>query len=367
MGTCDFCKINAELELKSCVCKKVSYCSKECQAKDWKSHKPSCPPFTIRESPGKGRGLFATRRIKEGQVILEEYPLLVLREGMSISEFRSDYFPSIDEETKSKIFKLNDPADDIKILDTETVVKLVRKNPIVKFWWAARTDEISKIFRIFSGNNTNLENDEGEGEEAGLYINYSLLNHSCVPNTILSWVMGDFRRHQLRAMMVIEKDEEILVGYRNSEDFIYGSRELRRQELLGAYGFLCACSECSMEEEDLEESDRMRAEIMEKIDEVGELLTCEGHLPKSMRIRKKAMKLAQRRVKLIQKLNIRSGIVNEMINFYALAVDARNVGISTENDPDIFLQEAWKYAVMFGDLYIDLYFKYLQLKCGTRF
>ena len=75
MGLCDFCKVESKEKLKTCVCKKASYCSRECQAQDWKNHKPSCPPFIIRESPGKGRGLFATRKIKEGQVILDEYPL----------------------------------------------------------------------------------------------------------------------------------------------------------------------------------------------------------------------------------------------------------------------------------------------------
>ena len=66
MASCHFCKIKPDEQLKSCVCGKASYCSKECQAKDWKTHKPSCPPFIVRESPGMGRGLFATRKIKEG-------------------------------------------------------------------------------------------------------------------------------------------------------------------------------------------------------------------------------------------------------------------------------------------------------------
>ena len=76
MASCNFCKANPEDQLKNCVCGKASYCSKDCQAKDWKTHKPSCPPFIIRESPGKGRGLFATRKIKEGQIILDEYSIL---------------------------------------------------------------------------------------------------------------------------------------------------------------------------------------------------------------------------------------------------------------------------------------------------
>ena len=114
MVLCDFCKTVFQSEdlVKSCVCTKVSYCSKECQVKDWKTHKPSCPPFIIRESPGKGRGLFATRKIKEGQVILEEYPLISLRFDMSLRELMIRHYPNIDEETKAKILELNDPAPD---------------------------------------------------------------------------------------------------------------------------------------------------------------------------------------------------------------------------------------------------------------
>ena len=36
MGSCTFCKVHPR-ELKSCICKKVSYCSRDCQAKDWKT------------------------------------------------------------------------------------------------------------------------------------------------------------------------------------------------------------------------------------------------------------------------------------------------------------------------------------------
>ena len=54
-------------------------------------------------------GLFATRRIKEGQVILEEYPLTTRKGGMRLSEFRVNLNPFIDEETKAKILNLSDP------------------------------------------------------------------------------------------------------------------------------------------------------------------------------------------------------------------------------------------------------------------
>jgi hypothetical protein len=128
MAPCDFCLVDSKKEqLKSCVCKKVSYCSKECQAKDWKVHKPSCPPFVIRESPGKGRGLFATRRIKAGDIILEDYPLLT-RDGLSLICYGAMDYDKIDEDTKAKILQLHDPAKNLQILKPNTVQEMSRKN-----------------------------------------------------------------------------------------------------------------------------------------------------------------------------------------------------------------------------------------------
>ena len=126
MTSCSFCKIDSKDRLKSCVCKKVSYCSKVCQAKDWKTHKPTCPPYIIREVPGKGMGVFATRKIKEGQVILQEYPLITYIVGMSLNEFQTNLYPFIDNDTKAKILKFSDPADNFKALDAQTVEMLVR-------------------------------------------------------------------------------------------------------------------------------------------------------------------------------------------------------------------------------------------------
>lgn len=39
-------------------CKSVFYCSKDCQKKGWKSHKPNCRPFTIQTHPIYGRQAF---------------------------------------------------------------------------------------------------------------------------------------------------------------------------------------------------------------------------------------------------------------------------------------------------------------------
>ena len=362
MGSCDFCKKvpTGTDQLKTCVCKKASYCSKDCQEKDWKTHKPSCPPFIIRESPGKGRGLFATRKIKEGQVIMEEYPLLVLRDGTTLPGFQANHFPNIDEEVKAKILQLNDPADDFKKLDTGTVEELIRKEPSLKFWKEARSDEMSKVYRIFCGNSIRICVDQKlyrNIAECGLYYNIHLINHSCVPNTTTSWVMGDFRRKQVRAIKVIEKNQEILLNYQNGHKRNYECREIRRQTLLETRGFLCECLECSLEGEDLVENERIRAEIREKTEKIEQLIRvgASNLVPRSHV--KKTMKSSQQLVKLTQKLNIRAGVVPAMIDFYHFALMARGMNIACENEPDTFKQEALKYAKMFGDDHIYLCYK----------
>ena len=338
MTSCNFCQANPKDQLKRCVCGKVFYCSKECQAKDWKTHKPSCPPFVIRESPGKGRGLFATRKIKEGQIILDEYPLFIFWQGMSFFEFGTSHYPNIDEETKEKILKLycSDPT------------------PCV---------EVIKIFRILCSNGSKVCGDGSvysNTTELALYDNIALLNHSCVPNASCSWVNGDFKRHQVRAIMTIEKEEEILIGYENKFEFVYSSREDRRQHLLKTGGFLCSCSECSKEGEDLEDNERMRREADEKSDEIEQLLGGAGSL--SRKSMKKILKLAQQRVNLTKELNLRTGFVGTMVLFYKMALLAETMNISCANDPEIYKQEALKYAKMFGDNYIYQYNR--QLLCG---
>ena len=333
MGSCSYCKISPTEPLKSCVCQKVSYCSKECQAKDWKSHKPSCPPFIIRESHGKGRGLFTTNRIKEGQVILEEYPLFTWNVGMSFNEFKTTHFPKIDANTKAKIFKLNTDEE-------------------------AEGDEESKIYRIICGYGVRICREAdlySDTMEAGLYNTLAFLNHSCVANATTSWVKGDFRRQQVRAIMTMAKDQEIMVSYRDEAEFLYGVREFRRQYLLDLVGFLCQCTECSLDRLDLEENKRMRAEIREKKEELEQLRRGSSKGSDRRGFVMKDLKLSQQRVELVQNLNIRARFVAAMIEFYQIAVLARLIGISCENDPSTYKQEAWKYAQMFGDCYIQQY------------
>ena len=109
----------------------------------------------------------------------------------------------------------------------------------------------------------------------------------------------------------------------------------------------------------MEDNERMRAEIREngaRVSQLCRLVKAEGSEEVRKRDVKKAMKLSQQRVKLVQKLGLRAAFLAAMMDFYFAATWARGLDISIlENDPDIFKEEAWKYAKMFGDRYIHYY------------
>ena len=121
MISCHFCKIQPNEELSL-------YCSNECQVKDWKVYKPSSSLYCN----GVSR-LFATRRIKQGQLILEEYTLITIKEGgMTISKFETSFYSKMDDDTKAKILQLQDPAENTKLLDCKTLEELDSKNPLIR-------------------------------------------------------------------------------------------------------------------------------------------------------------------------------------------------------------------------------------------
>ena len=95
--------------------------------------------------------------------------------------------------------------------------------------------------------------------------------------------------------------------------------------------------------------------------EARQLFICAESDPAPRRNVKKVMKLVQKFVKLTQKLNLREGFLPGMLSFYHYAALARRMNISCENDPEIYKQEAWKYAQMFGDEYIHFYNKSVNI------
>lgn len=74
---CAACKKAAETKCTNC--RKVFYCSKECQKKHWKEHKFECKslPYKIGKNDELGRFLIAAKDVKKGDILWTESPLVV--------------------------------------------------------------------------------------------------------------------------------------------------------------------------------------------------------------------------------------------------------------------------------------------------
>lgn len=77
VGVCPVCSKNADN--RCTACRKIFYCSRECQKKDWKTHKLECKgmPYKIEKSEAMGRYLTASKDLKAGEILFEEAPLVV--------------------------------------------------------------------------------------------------------------------------------------------------------------------------------------------------------------------------------------------------------------------------------------------------
>eukprot|EP00878_Enallax_costatus_P030198 GHUV01032860.1.p1 GENE.GHUV01032860.1~~GHUV01032860.1.p1 ORF type:complete len:409 (+),score=151.25 GHUV01032860.1:126-1352(+) len=77
----------------------------------------------------------------------------------------------------------------------------------------------------------------------GLWPEYSLLNHSCAPNTVPPVLLSD--RLLLRTAVVVPAGQELTTSYLGAAG---GLPAQQRQELLqNSYGFVCSCHRCKAE------------------------------------------------------------------------------------------------------------------------
>ena len=107
---CGHCSEARDSLLKCSACGSVGYCNQSCQKADWKNHKKVCRCFKIEALSGKGFGMVAVRKIKQGEIILTENPLMVLsknkvnkNKGPSLLE----QFENLSKPNQAKVLKLH--------------------------------------------------------------------------------------------------------------------------------------------------------------------------------------------------------------------------------------------------------------------
>jgi len=266
MSSCGYCSKSSRCLLK-CACGTEWYCDKKCQKLDWKTHKKDCPPFVIKEVGQMGRGLIATRNLPRGACVLKENAVLALDRKLSDDDqerlMRYELL-KLTPEIQAQILDLHDPED--KKMDR---------------------DMGAKVKRIVQKNHLDVE---GEiGTTFHLFLNSSMINHSCNPNSeIVAGSESEFEPKQCVKVITyidIKKGEEITVNYYFSrmEAFLcelgefddvrvgYLKYHERQQIMNQRYKFYCKCEICLMgsHTDSLREQHRQlegMIEIVKKID-----------------------------------------------------------------------------------------------------
>ncbi|KAI9809216.1 MAG: hypothetical protein M1825_002507 [Sarcosagium campestre] len=96
----------------------------------------------------------------------------------------------------------------------------------------------------------------GEVEESGVFLEASLINHSCSPNSLTTW-NTNLQKMTLHAIRDISKGDEITISYLNH----YAERAARQCRLWIWFHFECHCELCSLPEDQSQASDVRRAII----------------------------------------------------------------------------------------------------------
>ncbi|KAI2623227.1 hypothetical protein GGR54DRAFT_597149 [Hypoxylon sp. NC1633] len=202
----------------------------------------------VKDSPRRGRGLYATRDIPAGEITMCEKAFCVVwgHESEALTamtyDVRDDKIRvSPVSLSKSIVQKLlTNPSQIEKVMDlygdyqgdgskgTET-----EDGPVV---------DTFRVHDIMSRNAFGPGSQFGEGGSTGLWIRAAYINHSCIANVKKEYV-GDLM--VLRATRPVAAGEELFHSYNESSDY-----DARQTALTTTWGFNCDCALCAAEKAD---------------------------------------------------------------------------------------------------------------------
>ncbi|TVY31706.1 SET domain-containing protein [Lachnellula subtilissima] len=172
------------------------------------------PPWEMRNVPGRGNGLFATRTLHRGDLILANTPMGV---------YQSDaFFPDYELGYKN----LRKTFDQLPKSSQEIFLRMATHSP---------GDAVME--RI----NTNAFAGDFEGAPHFLlYPETALMNHDCRPNAMY-YHNASTLIHATHASRTIHPGEEITITYIN----LLQPRSQRQEMFSSIWGFACTCRLCT--------------------------------------------------------------------------------------------------------------------------
>ncbi|KAF8627517.1 hypothetical protein AX15_004393 [Amanita polypyramis BW_CC] len=202
---------------------------------------PLC--FEIRDAGQKGAGMFATRDIPAGGLIIPEHPAIIIPAPSLPREFAAyeALYRALPDYIREDLLKMANWKSEEECSYEEGI---------------ARTNgtDVDLLFPDqMDGDTMELRRAR---EYGATFLKIDRCNHSCSPNAAYKWDVTRFASY-LYALRNIKAGEEICITYTD----VTAPRQTRRTKLQKSYGFLCSCRGCDIEECDIEDSDHAREEL----------------------------------------------------------------------------------------------------------
>jgi len=177
--------------------------------------------YVVRSILGRGKGAFATRDIKQGELVIREKPFFIIPASISEDPIKllNRHLNSLTQDQRNEYFDLSHHAH---------AGQNSNENDYLN----------QKTLSIFQTNAISTA-----GGEVGLFPKTARLNHGCVSsfNCVYTW-----REHEgvlvTHALKPIRVGEELTYAYFNTRQ----PRASRQSYLLSHYNFNCSCSTCSL-------------------------------------------------------------------------------------------------------------------------
>ncbi|KAI2631539.1 hypothetical protein GGS26DRAFT_598610 [Hypomontagnella submonticulosa] len=220
----------------------------------------------VRDSPGRGKGLFTTKPVKAGELLLcekafgyiyasDDSPIGISNTKLMVDEDcdtfyiggQADLYPQVIQKlyhnhAGSEKFRSLDhgnynpvnisEVDGAPVVDTFFVSKICKVNG----FGAPRTTQAGLATSV---RGVLKEDVSAADNSCGVWLLASRINHSCIPNCVRSFI-GDMQ--VIRACVDMEAGTEIHFQYRSPEP--NENFEETQKLLLRQWGFTCDCALC---------------------------------------------------------------------------------------------------------------------------
>ncbi|KAK2388207.1 histone-lysine N-methyltransferase ASHR2 [Trifolium repens] len=220
---CDECFTTTNLS-KCSRCQVVWYCGTPCQKSEWKLHRLECEALSRLDSL-KRKSITPSIRL-----MLKLYIRRKLQDEKIIPTTAMDNYKLVE----ALVAHMSDIKEEQLVLYAQ-MANLVH---LILQWPEINIKEIAEIFSKFACNAHTICDSELRPLGTGLYPVVSIINHSCLPNSVLVF---EGKVASVRALQHVPKGTEVLISYIETA----GSTVTRQKALKEQYLFTCVCPRCS--------------------------------------------------------------------------------------------------------------------------